>query len=300
MVANYATVPWQRGGIIIDQEIYSVDQALTLMGANWDVRIAQGFFPRPYNPSMFTIARGYNYVIRNDNNAVLGAVRDRYEVVQNKDAFDFFGDMLRDKSVHLQAGGVLGAGATVWMLAKIRNGTKGVGSSDIEPYLLLSTSHNGSSRITARFTPVRMVCSNMLNYAMSGNKPIMAIKHTSSATGRIKLAGNLISWGLNHFDAFCNVLKELEQTPITDKQLTGYFRGLVPEKQIKKCEAYWRLERDVVGSGRNWDTAYQAVTGYVDHERAKKKGSRVEAIMFGTGSALKEKAFSLAREMCNV
>ncbi len=50
---------------------------------------------------------------------VLGIVGDVYEVLQNREAFDFFDILLKESGGKLQTAGAIGKGEKVWMLAKL-------------------------------------------------------------------------------------------------------------------------------------------------------------------------------------
>jgi hypothetical protein len=76
-----------------------------------------------------------------------------------------------------------------------------------------------------------------------------------------------------------------------------------PEK-TRKSKAYKRVlalfEGSAVGSelvGQSLWGMVNSVTEYVDHERGKQRDSALDAAWFGEGANLKDRAFTVAREL---
>src|SRR5438552_1577441 len=67
-------------------------------------------------------------------------------------------------------GGYLGNGEVIWLLAKLPENIKITRDDVVEPYMLLTNSHDGTIAIDFRLTTVRVVCQNTLTLAMRGDK----------------------------------------------------------------------------------------------------------------------------------
>lgn len=128
---------------------------------------------------------------RKDTNIPFGIVGSRYEVIQNVEAFNFFDDIVGKGEAIYETAGALGKGETIFITAKMPDFIK-VKKEDIEKYLLLTMSHDGTSSITAMFTPVRVVCNNTLSAALErgGNK--VTIRHTKSAKEKLAAAAQIL------------------------------------------------------------------------------------------------------------
>ncbi len=99
---------------------------------------------------------------------MLGVVSQGYSPLQNQDAFIWFDFLLHEGDVCLESAGSLKEGKRVWILAKINQDPTDIIKDDsVEPYLLLSNPHDGSTAIWIQFTPIRVVCQNTLSYALS-------------------------------------------------------------------------------------------------------------------------------------
>jgi len=63
---------------------------------------------------------GYKANVRNTDNQILGVVSDRYQIVQNGEAF-IFTDALLGEGVKYETAGALHGGRRVWILAKLQD-----------------------------------------------------------------------------------------------------------------------------------------------------------------------------------
>jgi phage/plasmid-like protein (TIGR03299 family) len=121
----------------------------------------------------------------------LGVVGAQYRVIQNIDAFRCFDPCVATGKVQYHTAGSLRGGRIVWVLARI-SGSLQIAKDDlVEKFILLSSSHDGSSPLTMAFTTVRVVCMNTLSMALKGatGDKRLNIRHTASAGARIEDSG---------------------------------------------------------------------------------------------------------------
>ncbi len=137
-------------------------------GLGWQVekRPARGYPPIKRRGKPDTFAR--HEIVRlprpgtEEQEVVLGMVTDRYEPLQNVDAFSFFDPIVHQKAATFETAGALGVGERVWVLAKMPEVIEVVRGGDCEKYLLLSNTHTGQGSVIVKFTAVRVVCQNTL------------------------------------------------------------------------------------------------------------------------------------------
>lgn len=137
------------------------------------------------NP-LINVANSYA-TVRTDDYTQLGVVGQRYEVIQNIEAFDFFDRIVGEGHAMYETAGALGNGETIFVTAKIPSKMI-VAKDEIDKYLLFTNSHDGSSAVNILFTPVRVVCNNTLTAALRGAKNKYVVRHTISAQEKLKLA----------------------------------------------------------------------------------------------------------------
>lgn len=173
--------------------------------------------------------------VRTDINQSLGVVSDSYGVVQNSDAFKFV-DMLvsgkfadRDNTPVIETAGVLGRGERVFVTAKFPKQIVLDASRDdlIDMYACFTTSHDGTGAVRCVITPVRVVCNNTLNLALSSNVGRIAFRHSSNVMSRMDLLNEEnADWTyktLNLYDVYSKGLKEqfdhLRNIKVSEKEL---------------------------------------------------------------------------------
>lgn len=207
--------PWHGLGEIIQEAPTSAD-AIKIAGLDWDV------IPKPIYDEKGIEIPGYKVNIRSSDGMHLGIVSDRYKIVQNKDAFAFT-DALLGEGVKYETAGSLSNGKRVWMLAKLE-GTK-LCEEDIDPYLVFTNNHDGTGAIRVAITPIRVVCQNTLNLALSEASRHWTCAHKGDIQGKLDEA----RYTLQNAEAYMAQLEEqfgeLKLKKVTDAQV----RAMVDE-----------------------------------------------------------------------
>ena len=169
-------VPWHGLGTMV-MEAPTSEAALRLAGLDWNV------IQRPIVTEDGIPIPGFKANLREMDEKVLGVVTDRYKVVQNTDAFSFT-DSLVGEGVKYETAGSLQGGRRTWLLAKLPQRYI-ISGDEITPYLVFMNSHDGSGSIKVAMTPVRIVCENTLNLALSTARRYWATNHTGDIQGKI-------------------------------------------------------------------------------------------------------------------
>lgn len=103
---------------------------------------------------------------RSDTKAPLSVVSQRYHTVQPREVLEFYRDLTEASGYELETAGVLKGGRKFWALARTGQGTELRGNDQVNGYLLLATSCDGTLATTATPTTVRVVCNNTLTIAL--------------------------------------------------------------------------------------------------------------------------------------
>jgi phage/plasmid-like protein (TIGR03299 family) len=263
----------------------------------------------------------YYATLRTDTDQVLGVVGNDYQVVQNVQAFEFFDAIVGGKSgIHYETAGALGDGERVFITAKLPDFIR-VGRKDcIEKYLFLTTSHDGLGSIQIAFTPVRIVCRNTLNAALSNQTNCIRIRHTASATDKLKEAHKMLGITNQLSVELEAVFNRWSRVRISDPEL----KRLIQLAMIPNKETYDNIKAgkdDALSSNFNnqvsnvfeyamsnptqqEDTTrgtlygcYNAVTGYFQNVRSyKNTESKFNSIMQGTAQSRAQTAFNLCTD----
>ena len=109
---------------------------------------------------------GWYTVQRDDTKQVLGVISSRYpNPVANVDMFNMV-DNLLGAELEFQCAGEIDHGRKVFGAFKLLNESK-ILDDDAETYIIIMNDHlKADSKVTVVFTPVRVVCQNMLMHAL--------------------------------------------------------------------------------------------------------------------------------------
>lgn len=233
------TVPWHGLGIRVEEALSS-EEALIKAGLNWNV------VQRSILTDTGIHVEGYKANIRDSDDKVLGIVTDRYKIVQNRDAFIFTDDLL-GKGVRYETAGSLQEGRRVWLLAKLPSAYI-VAGDRISPYLVFSNSHDGTGAIKVAMTPIRVVCQNTLNLALSTADRIWTANHTGDIELKLENAKETLMRAEDYMDKLGNEIYQLNNQKITNDCVTEMINELLPvptdatELQEKNVQ---RLREDI-------------------------------------------------------
>lgn len=294
--------PWHGLGTMV-MEAPDSKSALELAGLDWSV----------YQASLMTADKipvpGFRANIRSTDDRVLGVVTDRYKVVQNEGAFAFT-DALLGEGVRYETAGSLRGGRRTWILAKLPQ--KYIISGDeITPYLVFMNSHDGSGAIKAAMTPVRVVCMNTLNLALSTAKRSWSTNHVGDIKGKLEDARYTLLYADRYMAELGKAIDDLSRIKLSDKKVYEYIDALFPlvdDPSPQQKKNLLRLKEDVKmryfdapdlrDVGKNGYRFVNAVSDHATHIKPLKERADYKENLFARtvdGNALIDRAYSLVR-----
>lgn len=303
-------IPWHGLGQKLENPATS-KEAIKAAKLDWTVSKQQLYLTNN-QPVKDTFA-----TVRDDKpDGVLGVVGKQYTPLQNSEAFEFFDSIVgADKAIYHTAGALL-KGKVVWILAKLPGEIRITDGDITHKYLLLSNSHDGSSAVQIKFTPVRVVCNNTLSLAFSDQK-FHSIWHQKNIKKRLLDLPKLMGLIDNRYKEIEDSFKELLKIQMSDITLEKYLQDVFPSPLPKKNEQLYMYELAKAKSNREWAkyffeqgtgndlpgvkgslwAALNGVTELVDHRITKQsQDRRVNSLWLGDGSAVKGKAYKIAIE----
>ena len=300
----------KRPGTILARSLITLPQLMRLSkSANLDYTVVKKPLQAVINGKRRIDVPDYFATVRTDTQEALGIVGSRYSPVQNREAFSFFDSLVGNDEAIYETAGVLNRGERIWIMARLPGYIKLLGKDIVSKYLLLYNSHDGSSMIRAKLTPIRVVCNNTLSVALSGMEQEVRIKHTPAALEKIEEAHKLLGLSNSVYDLLESIFKRMSLTKVSDKQLLRYVEALIPDnpesdskirtENIRRTilNLHEVVEDAKVIRGTAFG-AYNAVTEYTDHMTATKDPNRrLNSIWFGGSERLKVKAFQLAQDL---
>ena len=295
--------PWHGLGVCVESAPNSTE-ALEVAGLDWKVT------QRPIMTDDNTPIPGYRANIRQSDSRILGVVSDRYKVVQNHEAFAFT-DALLGEGVTYETAGSLHGGKKIWLLAKFPEQYTIMGES-VEPYLVFHNSHDGSGAIKVCMTPVRVVCQNTLNLALSSAKRTWSTIHVGDLTNKLDEAHNTLQLATKYMDKLGDEFENLSRVMLSDQRVSEYIEMLLPmnenptdlhKRNVESVREDLRVRYfdapDLQNVGRNAYRFICAVSDFATHAKPRRETVNYQENMFSKtidGNPLIDLAFAMVRE----
>ncbi|QJI34062.1 DUF932 domain-containing protein [Pseudomonas sp. ADAK13] len=247
---------------------------------------------------------------RSDTKAPLSVVSNRYQVVQPRDVLEFYRDLSEVSGYHLETAGVLKGGRKFWALARTGQATVLKGNDQVNGYLLLATSCDGTLATTATPTTGRVVCNNTLTISLSGATRAIKVPHSTRFDPQTMK--NQLGIAVSQWDEFMYRMRTLAERKVKWPEAMSFFMDVLCDTRahdpipavLPNKRAMEKVQSLYEGKGRGADlesargTAWgllNALTEYVDHERrARSSEYRVDSAWFGQGAAIKQRALDSA------
>lgn len=308
--AAFALQPaWHGLGQVLSH-VPTSEEMIVAAGLDWTVNPEEVW-------TQYGKVSGYVANTRSDSKEVLGVVSDKYQLVQNRDAFAFLDGLTKDGVIRYEAAGALKGGRRVWALARMPGVDTIAEGDDVLRYVLFATSHDGSHRLTATPTSVRVVCANTMAVAEQTELKL-TFRHSGNMQSKLQFAQRYIAQFNERFDDFRDKAKLLASKKLTGTQARDYIEKLFPvaapdakrattvrETKVAAIRQAYANERQKVGGiGGTWWSMFNAVTEYVDHvqngyhgSQEQKAESKFINVTSGDAAEFKRKAFAVAMAM---
>lgn len=169
----------------------------------------------------FTYKEMKNRVVtyRTDTKDLFEVVSDsHYEVVQNKEVFDFFDKLVEEGFATYVTAGSIKNGQEIFIIAKVNEGSQTLINDEVvDNYILLTTSHDGKKSIRVSFIPLRIACENQLNSILYGDGII--IRHSSQSENKLKQAEVVVKTYGETSKYAMKIMNNFIQTPLPEKDM---------------------------------------------------------------------------------
>lgn len=310
---------WHNLGQLSDKKLTSAE-AIELAGLNWEVEQVPALHQTPTG-ELLEIPE--NFVVRRtDNHRPLSIMSSKYQVIQNRETFDFADDIIGSGQAVWDTAGSLAGGKIVFMQVELE-GSLFVKSNPDDKTLkriLFVNSHDGSKALTGMVTPIRVVCQNTLGQALKGDKSNQfKIYHRKNFQTKRDEAAKILGLANAYFDDLQFVMNQLAEEEVSKTYVEGFVNTLIPsvkeEEEVstrtenRRSEIIHLFSNGRGNLGRSkWDL-YNAVTEFVDHKSSGRitgtrlyqsetgadveREQRFQRAILGSGAILKQKAMDL-------
>ena len=308
MAANVETMfytrtkPWHGLGTMVEEAPTS-REALEAAGLNWQV------IQKNLVTDSGIVVPGFKANLRENDQQVLGVVSDRYKVVQNEEAFAFT-DALLGEGVTYETAGSLQNGRRTWILAKLP-ARYIISGDEVTPYLVFMNSHDGSGSIKAAMTPIRVVCQNTLNLALSMAKRSWSTNHTGDIKGKMEDARYTLLYADQYMAELGKAIDKLNQQKLSDRQVLEYIDSLFPiipnpsDQQIRNMQKMKEDMKvryfdapDLQHVGKNAYRFINAVSDFATHAKPLRERTGYKENLFARtvdGNAMIDRAYEMVK-----
>lgn len=243
----------------------------------------------------------------------LGVVGERYQVVQDREAFDIVGPLMEAGILKSLNAGAYRAKTWVYGQAGV-DPIEVVPGDAIEARILIGNSHDGSIPWAVGWPGNRVVCQNTFHMAMSSKaSKLLRLRHSGNVVDLISRAKAAIAEVGMEFVTTADKFKYLASKPCNKEQLkeyTGYvFSKWADTDDETTVEAaggrvYNRIVENFENGpgseyarGTAWN-AYNAVTQFLTHERGRGNAeARFADLQWGNGAGLSSRALTGALQL---
>lgn len=260
-------------------------------------------------PKGIAIHDSREVLYRDDTLDPLGIVSKGYQIVQPPEVIHFFADLAERAGFKLETAGALQKGQKVWALARVAEGFNAIGRDHVDPYVLMTTSFDGSTATSASFQAIRVVCQNTLRIALRNMANAVKVSHHSmwdAKAAKIELGLIDESWTEYQTQA-----KRMAEAPMSARQadaiLVDVFRKAEQSiEEVRESTGYKTVfdlfynEKSIgheLTEGRTVWAFTNAVTEYVDHIQGRLQDNRIRNAWYGAGSTMKQNAWQKAAEL---
>jgi len=208
-------------------------------------------------------------------------VSDKFEIIQNRDAFDFVNYMGADLTFE-KAGET--AGGMVYIIAKLPD--VDILGDAFTPHVIFRNGFSGKYKITAAICPLRIVCQNQFNVAFKEAANTVTIRHVGNANAKLQEAREVLKTSADFMDVLSKRAQMLAGTKLSPRVLDRVMNHLFPTEGLEDMNAFKRnrivTARDAFINAYNHDdnqnfkgTAWGIVNAYTDYITHKEASGQV-------------------------
>ena len=252
-VASKHKSAWVRGGTAV--EATSAASAATQAGLNWTVRTGElkgilsplSIDENGVTPATYVDIHKKQAIIREDNNTVIGIVGNKYKMVQNMEVFNALDTLVDSGDARYTAAGEFNGGSNIWMLLELPQGIE-VANDPHTAFLLVKTSHDGSSSVVIKPVIERLFCANQVNGLISNsgkkyNEYTYRMTHTTNQELSVKDIRNITNLTYTAIADYELVANNLLRKPMTREQTVNFFKRVWPLPTTVEDKPYDMLTR---------------------------------------------------------
>ena len=196
-----STAIFEQAGIEIYDAKDSLD-ALQQAELDWEVEKRDLYYEKNTAYYLLLASQKYNKIpeyqgnFRVDTNQFLGVSTNRYNILQNREAFSILDNL---KDFNFIKGGTVSKSKKVYLIGDSNNDFYIDGKTDrVKLYYTFIHGHDGKNGIKFLISPMRMACTNQLNYILKHTDFKFTFSHTGNLINKMQVLVNLTNKAHNY------------------------------------------------------------------------------------------------------
>lgn len=303
---------WHELGIVL-QDDPDTTGAFQASGLDWTVR--KELLRYNFNGEMVD-SKAFG-VIRETDGQFLGVCKDRYQIFQNKEAFEWCRPLVESGLYKWESAGSLKQGQTCWAL--LNSGEREIIKGDtLKSYLLFTWSHDGSKAVCIQPTSIRVVCNNTLTLALREDTKRDKIRHTLTMQPKLEDVRRYYEQAEEAFETQDQEFKMMLNTELTADLKQEFVNGVMnimynDDPNTKRAETIRSntetgLLRLIDGEASSHNElgiqntlygAFQATSEYLEHYATQRGDAEGYSVLFGTRGQQIDRARNLALRLAD-
>ena len=221
------TTTWHNIGKNVG-ECKDVRQVLEASGLNYNVRKAEVL-----NTVTGEVIPNRFVTMREHDGHMYDIVSDKFEVIQNREAFDFVNYM--GDEVSFEKAGETENGM-VYIIAKLPE-VDILGDAFI-PHVIFRNGFSGKTKIQAAICPLRIVCQNQFNFAFKETQNAIAIRHVQNAQAKLEEAREVLKMSADYMQRLNNMAEKYAGVKLSEVKLNELLNIMFPLGNVEGMNAF--------------------------------------------------------------
>lgn len=226
------TTTWHAIGKDVS-ECKDMEQVLRKSGLDYEV------YKEPVgvqdDKDRFEIVPNRYVTMRNTDRHMYDVVSDKFEIIQNRQAFDFvnyMGDELQFEKAGETANGM------VYIIGKLPE--VNILGDKFEPHVLFRNGFTGKVKITAAICPLRIVCQNQFNFAFKNTQNAITVRHVQNAESKLEEAREVLKMSADYMQEITKMAEQYVGIKLTEEQFEKVMEDMFPTDKTGEMNAYKR------------------------------------------------------------
>lgn len=189
--------------------------------------------------------------MRNSDYHLYDVVSDKFEIVQNREAFDFVNYMGGDLQFEKAGETANGMVYIIGMLPQVN-----ILGDAFTPHVIFRNGFSGKIKITAAICPLRVVCQNQFNFAFKNAQNATTIRHVRNAHDKLEEAREVLKMSADYMAEINAMAERYVQVKLGPRDLDKVLDQMFPIVDPESMNSFKRHQLEV--SRENFKKAYLA------------------------------------------